>query len=175
MAAASDDDSGDPLRPVKRQRVRRNARKRDQKSEDLWFDAEAKEKLDAEVRRSVFRPQLNRMQPTTQCPVNIELTTQTRHSLLVFKAQLLDWIHSCEGQAQRCVRLLQVEEKFKAAIDTNEIRQRIQDRLVLERAQMESEVEAKIAEERRVQLQRKRKEREQRLKDQVRNLHMCFM
>ena len=49
--AASDDDSADPLRPspAKRQRTRRNARKRDQKSE-LWFDAEAKAKLDAEVR-----------------------------------------------------------------------------------------------------------------------------
>lgn len=32
---------------------------------------------------------------------------------------------------------------------------------------MESDLEAKIAEERRLQLQRKRKEQEQRLKDQV--------
>lgn len=55
--AASDDDSAD-LRPspVKRQRVRRNTRKRDQKSE-LWFDVEAKGKLDAEVRSSVLRKQ----------------------------------------------------------------------------------------------------------------------
>lgn len=62
---------------------------------------------------------------------------------------------------------MQVEEKFAAAIETNEVRQRIQNRLVLERAQMESDLEAKIAEERRLQLQRKRKEQEQRLKDQV--------
>lgn len=60
-----------------------------------------------------------------------------------------------------------MEEKFKAAIETKEVLQRIQDRLVIERAQMENEVEAKIAEERRVQLQSRRKEQEQRLKDQV--------
>lgn len=61
----------------------------------------------------------------------------------------------------------EVEEKFKAAIETKEVLQRIQDRLVIERAQMEHEVEAKIAEERRVQLQSRRKEQEQRLKDQA--------
>jgi hypothetical protein len=66
-------------------------------------------------------------------------------------------------------RVLQVEVKFQAAIETKEVLQRIQNRLVLERAQMESELEAKIAEERRIQLQRKRKEQEQRLKDQVRS------
>jgi hypothetical protein len=69
------------------------------------------------------------------------------------------------GASRPC--LLQVEEKFQAAIETKDVLQRIQNRLVLERAQMESELEAKIAEERRLQLQRKRKEQEQRLKDQV--------
>lgn len=55
MAASGDTTSHgsvtakDQLRSVKRQRVRRNTRKRDQRSEDRWLDAEAKEKLDAEV------------------------------------------------------------------------------------------------------------------------------
>lgn len=63
--------------------------------------------------------------------------------------------------------LCQVDAAFKAAIETDAVRQRIQERLVQERARMESEVEAKIAEERRIQLLRKRKEQEQRLRDQV--------
>jgi hypothetical protein len=55
MAASDDDSRQDPHRtPVKRQRVRRNTRKRDQKSEEPWLDAEAKEKLDKEVRSPIF-------------------------------------------------------------------------------------------------------------------------
>eukprot|EP00892_Ulva_mutabilis_P003280 jgi/Ulvmu1/1323/UM011_0051.1 len=61
----------------------------------------------------------------------------------------------------------QIEAAFKEAIETEAVRQRIQERLVQERARMESEVEAKIAEERRIQLLRKRKEQEQRLRDQA--------
>jgi len=61
----------------------------------------------------------------------------------------------------------QIETAFKAAIETDAVRQRIQERLVQERARMEGDVEAKIAEERRIQLLRKRKEQEQRLRDQV--------
>jgi hypothetical protein len=50
MAVSDDDSKQDPHRTlVKRQRVRRNARKRDQKFDDPWLDADAKEKLDKEV------------------------------------------------------------------------------------------------------------------------------
>jgi hypothetical protein len=65
--------------------------------------------------------------------------------------------------------VLKVEDKFSAVIETVEVRKRIEERLVRERARLESEVEGKIAEERSLQLLRKRKEQEQRLKDQVRS------
>jgi hypothetical protein len=63
---------------------------------------------------------------------------------------------------------LQVDKKFEALVDGEDVQTRIQQRLVQERARLESAVEDKIAEERRCQLLRKRKEQEQRLQEQVR-------
>lgn len=82
-------------------------------------------------------------------------------------------MHSC-ALHHALVQGLQIDTAFKAAIETEAVRQRIQERLVQERARMESEVEAKIAEERRIQLLRKRKEQEQRLRDQVRPQHLTL-
>lgn len=65
---------------------------------------------------------------------------------------------------------LQVQQKFEAAIETEDVQQRIKERLFQERARLERDVEAKIAEERRLQLLRKRKDQEQRLKEQARAL-----
>lgn len=62
---------------------------------------------------------------------------------------------------------VQVQAKFEAAIQTEEIKARIQERLLQERARLEKGVEEKIASERKLQLLRKRKEQEQRLKEQV--------
>lgn len=63
---------------------------------------------------------------------------------------------------------MQVEEKVAAALAGEEVAERLQQRLVAERARLEAAVEAKIAAERRLQLLRKRKEQEQRLKEQAR-------
>jgi hypothetical protein len=62
---------------------------------------------------------------------------------------------------------VQVQAKFEAAIQTDDIKTRIQERLLQERARLERGVESKIAAERKLQLLRKRKEQEQRLKEQV--------
>lgn len=61
-----------------------------------------------------------------------------------------------------------MEQKFQAAIETEDVQERIKERLFQERARLERDVEAKIAEERRLQLLRKRKDQEQRLKEQAR-------
>lgn len=62
---------------------------------------------------------------------------------------------------------VQVQATFEAAIQTDDIKTRIQERLLQERARLERGVESKIAAERKLQLLRKRKEQEQRLKEQV--------
>ena len=62
---------------------------------------------------------------------------------------------------------LQVEAKFQAAIASEAVQKRMEARLVEERARLEEAVADKLAAERRVQLQRKRKEQEQQLKEQV--------
>jgi predicted RNA-binding protein len=67
---------------------------------------------------------------------------------------------------------VQVQGKFEAAIQTEEIKTKIQERLLQERARLEKGVEEKIASERKLQLLRKRKEQEQRLKEQVRLVFM---
>ena len=70
----------------------------------------------------------------------------------------------------RCIQFrtpLQVEAKVQAAIKEEDVTKRIEERLVQERARLEAELEAKIKDERRAQVLRKRREQEQRLKEQV--------
>lgn len=142
QSSDDDDDGGNALRTAKRQRVRRHVlHRRTSKSSHLKLDSETKQRLEEQV-----------------CH---RLASRMRSAHVSVGAIILDLpLIIVAGTAQ-------IEAAFKAAIETDAVRQRIQERLVQERARMEGDVEAKIAEERRIQLLRKRKEQEQRLRDQV--------